>query len=123
MLLNFVALTIGGNKGVLAWLAGFSFSWVWLSVPKPISVEDKCKSRRVLSSEHEMPILRMCRLMGRCWGNTSLRISCAAENNGNETTHGGREHLFQHSRLRHWLASYLTYLVFCFLIDKMMLMG
>lgn len=96
---NFVALTIGGNKGVLTWLVGFSFPWVLSFVPKPSSVEDKGKSWRVLSSVHEMPILCMCRLMGRCWGNTSLPISYKAEDNSNEITHGGRKYLFQHSRL------------------------
>ena len=44
MSLDFVALTIGGNKGVFMWLDGFSFSWLLVSFPKPSSVEDKDKS-------------------------------------------------------------------------------
>lgn len=82
--LDFVALTIGGNKGVLMWLGGFSFSWLLASFPKPSSVEDKDKSGRFPSEVQEMPSLCRRKLMGRSWGKTSLRISYWAENNGNE---------------------------------------
>ena len=42
--LEFVALTIGGNRGVFTWLDGFSFSWLLAFFPKPSSAEDKGKS-------------------------------------------------------------------------------
>ena len=42
--LDFVALTIGGKRGVLTWLDGLSFSWLLASFPKPSSAEDKGKS-------------------------------------------------------------------------------
>lgn len=111
MSLDFVTLTIGGNKGLLMWLAGFSFSWLSSSFPKPSSVEDKDKSWRFPLAVHEMPIFCMCGFMDRSWGNTSLCISYEAENNGNEIEYGGWEHPLQHSWFISWLYLWLMVIV------------
>lgn len=89
MSLYFVALTIGGNKGVFMWLTDFSFSWWLSSFPKLSSVGDRGKSRRFMSLRDEVFILCIRELTGKSRGNTSLRISYESEKNHGEEEHGG----------------------------------
>lgn len=89
MSLYFVALTIGGNKGVFMWLTDFSFSWWLSSFPKLSSVGDRGKSWRFMSPRDEVLIFCIRDLTGKSRGSTSLRISYEAEQNHGEKEHGG----------------------------------
>lgn len=94
MLLDFVILIIGGNKGFLMWFVGFFFLWLSLFFFKFSFVEDKDKFWRFFLVVYEMFIFCMCGFMDRFWGSISFCIFYEVENNGNEIEYGGWEYSF-----------------------------